>query len=87
MQWVRTSELSDEEKDSLISGLGNLKRESISTACRRIVAESVGEEAAQYFSDCYAVRSELLSMTERTGRPQLYDWGRLDEMVPMFYSR
>jgi len=80
MQSVRASELSDEEKDSLISGLGNLKRESISAACRRIVAESVGEEAAQYFSDCYAVRSELLHDGE-TGRPQLYDWGRLDEIV------
>ena len=80
MRSVKASGLSDEEKNSLISGLGSLKRESISAACRRIVAESLGEEAAQYFSECYKARSELLHSGE-TERPQINNWGRLDEIV------
>jgi hypothetical protein len=80
MESVRSSELSPDEKELLISGLGNLKRESIGAACRRTVAELVGEEEAEYFSECYKARSELLH-DGQTKLQQVYDWGRLDEIV------
>lgn len=80
MRSVRTSELSCEEKDSLTSGLGNLKRESISAACRRMIAERRGEEAAQHIAACYEARSELLH-DGKTSRPHVHDLGRLDEIV------
>jgi hypothetical protein len=57
---AQNSSLSLEEQEKLISGLGNLKRESISRACHRLVAESIGTESAAFFSNCYAARSQLL---------------------------
>jgi hypothetical protein len=77
---IRASGLQPEKKDSLLNGLGNLKRESIGAACRRLIAEQLGDEPASYFSACYTTRSELLHDGE-TNRPEVRDWGRLDEIV------
>ncbi len=57
---VKFSELSEENKEALTNGLGNLKRVSISTACRRLVEECINDEEARYFALCYNARSKLL---------------------------
>ncbi len=80
IQEVRNSGLLDRQKDSLVSGLGNLKLESISAAGRRLVAQNLGDEDSTYFSECYSARSELLH-EGKTARPQVNDWGRLDDIV------
>ena len=47
-------------KETLEDGLGNLKRESIGSACRALVGAHCGEPAVKDFKRLYKTRSELL---------------------------
>lgn len=51
---------SGKEKSNLISRLGNLKRNSISVSCNKLVEYYLGEESMKYFSYCYDIRSKIL---------------------------
>jgi len=59
------ADLSKEEKDTLKSGLGYLKKESIRQAGRRLVREKLssrsyrGITAEEFFENCYGLRSSL----------------------------
>ncbi|MFC2085781.1 hypothetical protein ACFLRO_01070 [Bacteroidota bacterium] len=70
--------LDAEQAQVLKQGLGNLKRESVGQACRRLVGEMLDQNSASYFADCYSARSELLH-TGATDKnigamiPQLHD--------------
>lgn len=62
---TRAAGLAHEQTDALVSGLGNLKRESISQAGQRL-AETLGgrryleELPPQFYKRCYALRSTLV---------------------------
>jgi hypothetical protein len=55
-----TSDLEESERKSLTDGLGNLKRESIGSACRRLVRTHCGDPTMDAFTRAYGVRGELL---------------------------
>ena len=55
-----TGDLEESERKALIDGLGNLKRESISSACRRLVRTHCGDPAVEDFTRAYGIRGELL---------------------------
>jgi hypothetical protein len=57
-------DLDESERKSLTDGLGNLKRESISSACRALVRTYCGDPAAEDFTRMYNIRSELLHKGE-----------------------
>lgn len=58
---VTKNELADsEEKFSTIERLGDLKRESISNACRKLVDRYLGKEDMKVFNTCYTIRSQLV---------------------------
>ncbi len=68
------------ELDALCNGLRNLKSESISEACRRLVQSAGGD--VELFSRCYKVRSELLHDGTSTTHPELSTQPHvLDELV------
>lgn len=74
--------LDDPEKDNIISRLGFLKRESISSACKKLVADNLEEEEVRQFESLYNVRSRIL----HDGRaPEDVDLGievpKLDKIV------
>ena len=54
------AELAEGEKQSLLNGLGNLQRESISKSARNLVKKLLGKEAMGLFHTCYEVRSRML---------------------------
>lgn len=80
MDLVRGSDLSVADQHALISGLGNLKRESIGSACSMLVANHISQDAADFFSECYSARSELLHDGE-TNRSTTESLIQLDEVV------
>ncbi|CAN5883005.1 hypothetical protein BH24DEI2_BH24DEI2_20780 [soil metagenome] len=80
VQLIRDSGLPTTDKELIISGLGNLKRESIGAACRALVAKYLDADAAEFFSECYAARSELLHEGD-TKREIVSSLSRLDEVV------
>jgi hypothetical protein len=53
-------ELAGCERKSLADGLGNLKRESISSASRRLVKTHCGNSAVEAFTRAYRIRGKLL---------------------------
>jgi hypothetical protein len=48
------------EKDSLLGGLRELRKESISKSCKRFLAQHLGNSAASQFDDYYYIRSHML---------------------------
>jgi len=60
------SALEDEEKDALKRGLGQLQRESIRQAGRRLIGRKIGTRsykgmpADEFFGNCYTLRSRLV---------------------------
>jgi hypothetical protein len=40
-------------------GLGNLKQESISKACRSLVKKRLGKEAETHFKEAYKIRAKI----------------------------
>jgi hypothetical protein len=80
IELTKTSALTSEQCETLCNRLGDLKRESISAACRRVVANSISAEAANYFMKCYDARCILLHRGEN--KPAMTDnCERLDEIV------
>jgi hypothetical protein len=77
---VSSSILTADEKEDLRQGLGRIKRESISSACRSFVSKFASEEDVAFFKECYDARSELLHRGE-TKYPQPNDPSRLDDLV------
>jgi hypothetical protein len=72
--------LSPSELVALRDGLGNLKRESISEACRSLVQSARGDVG--FIHDCYKARSELLHDGRSTTHPELPSRPHvLDELV------
>jgi hypothetical protein len=64
----------------ILNALGEMKREKIGEACRRVVEKHAGAEAASHFKECYDVRSMLLHEGE-TDRPELMDSQELENTV------
>ena len=66
IQYTKKSELSNQEKNSLLGSLKWLYFESIGQAGRRIVKSRLKEKkymektAADFFTDCYHIRSKLV---------------------------
>jgi hypothetical protein len=52
--------LEESERKALTDDLGNLKRESISSACRRLVRTHCGAPAVEAFTRAYGIRGKLL---------------------------
>lgn len=77
---VQTSALDVEEKERLSDGIGNLKKDSISGACRNFVARWASGEDSAFFAGCYRARSELLH-TGQTSRVEVGDPAKLDRLV------
>jgi len=77
---VRSSSLTVTEKHRLTDGLGNLKQESISGACRDFVGKYRSPEEVTFFSNCYKARSDLVH-DGKTSRPEAIDPTRLDQLV------
>jgi hypothetical protein len=77
---VRSSTLPDEEKRRLCDGIGNLKQESISSACREFVAQFIPEDEVAFFAECYKARSDLVH-DGVTKRPEAIDPTKLDLLV------
>jgi hypothetical protein len=57
-------DLEESERQSLKVSLGNLKRESIGSACRVLVTRHCGESAVKYFTRTYGIRGSLLHKGE-----------------------
>jgi hypothetical protein len=70
------------ETDSIISQLGDLKKESISSSCRKLIARYLGQDAAKLFNNCYDIRSKLV---HKGDAPEGINLGvytpQLDELV------
>jgi hypothetical protein len=64
---VKGSDLDVNERDQLLGGLRDLRNESIGGACRRLVADRLGSDAAKEFKSWYAARSDLV----HAGRTEL----------------
>jgi hypothetical protein len=64
-------DLEESERKSLTDGLGNLKRESISSACRRLVRTHCGDPAVENFTRAYGIRGELLHNGEPSSETDL----------------
>ena len=77
---VRSSTLPVEEKRPLCDGIGNLKQESISGACRDFVAQFLPKEDVDFFAECYKARSDLVH-DGITKRPEAIDPTKLDLLV------
>jgi hypothetical protein len=60
MQQVVESGLSGEERERLKNALRMLQRESIRKACKDIVTDLCGPDAARFFAECYGARSDLV---------------------------
>lgn len=76
------------EKENIISRLGQLKRESISSACKKIVTDNLEKEDILQFEDLYNVRSRML----HDGRtPEGVDLGtevlKLDKIVSKLLTK
>lgn len=56
--------LGAEERNQLVSALGNLRSESIATACRGYVADHGNEKDSDLWKQCVPVRNELLHRGE-----------------------
>jgi hypothetical protein len=70
------------EKDSMISRLRELKHESISGSCRKLLKKYLGTEAVKLFIPCYKIRSELLHVGKSSEKYNLEQYmPGLDKMV------
>ena len=47
------------EKDGLVSRLGELKRDSISESCNKLVEDYLGKESMKFLNKCYEIRSKI----------------------------
>lgn len=57
---VKRSDLNKDQKDSLRSAIGDMKRNSISKTCQALVRESLCEESVLKFKEIYDIRSKLV---------------------------
>jgi hypothetical protein len=69
-----SEEVNREDIDSLVQGINNLKRESISTACRSLIRKHLGEEEAIVFKKCYDIRSKLSHKGAISSEADLMDY-------------
>lgn len=75
-QTKNSEELTDEEKQSLMSQMGRLKEESIKQAGRRLSRDRLGarkyegQSASDFFARCYDLRSSLVHGDWNTGLRQ-----------------
>lgn len=60
VQQTQEAQLTGAQKNSLTEALKNLKRESISKACRRLVKERLGQKPMELFQECYDIRGKIL---------------------------
>ena len=62
IETIKTTEkdVSLDERNAICNRLGNLKRESISSACRNLIRKYIGEEFVKRFTFLYGLRSELV---------------------------
>jgi hypothetical protein len=77
---VADSGLSNAEKKQITDGLGNLKKDSISDSCRKLIAQYASGSDVDYFMDCYKARSELVH-DGLSKRPEANNTTRLDKLV------
>jgi hypothetical protein len=77
---VQNLALSSEEQTAIRNGIGNLKRQSISEACKDYVAQCASAEDAKFFMNCYDARSKLVH-TGTTNRLEAEDPTALDTLV------
>lgn len=77
---ARSQPVPDAVKDSLISRLGRLKKESISRACQRTVRDAIGDEPADRFKHAYDMRSKMVHGGATFTREEIHRQ-RLDELV------
>jgi hypothetical protein len=80
------ADLPQEERRSLLSGIDNLRQQSIGEACRVYVRTVASEFDARYFKACYDVRSDLVH-AGRTDSAEPDDPTRLDELVSLLLLR
>jgi len=52
--------INNDELEVLIQRLNELKRESISSACRNLVSQVLGDSPAKTFRACYSIRSKMV---------------------------
>lgn len=57
---AKGSSLSSDEKSNLISRIGGLKKQSVSSSARSLVNQYLGDEHASFFAKTYDIRSGLL---------------------------
>lgn len=60
MDITSRSTLDEKQKYSINNGLGNIKQESISKACRSLVNQLLGNESEDQFKRAYKVRAKIL---------------------------
>jgi hypothetical protein len=72
-QLATVKEISEDELDNFIQRLSDLKRESISSACRNLIQENLGDEDAAVFKRCYNLRSRLMHEGMILGEVDLLD--------------
>jgi hypothetical protein len=77
---AKESELTAGERTALLNGLGNMKQQSISEACREFVGQHGSVADVAFFSDCYSARSELVH-DGVTARAFALDSTQLDALV------
>ena len=58
-QLIPTEDISQEDINDFISRLSDLKRESITNACRNLVRKHLGDNESATFKECYDIRSKL----------------------------
>jgi len=57
---TKESDLETNDKESLIKGLDDLRKESISRSCRKLVKRHLGQEGVKQFQRYYDVRGRIL---------------------------
>lgn len=71
---VSLDEISSDERNSFIQRLGNLKRESISSACRNLIRQYLGDDAVRQFRAHYDIRSKLIHEGDVSSEIELLDF-------------
>jgi hypothetical protein len=66
IQLTQASTLDEAEKKTLLNALGNLKTESITTACRRFVQTYGQENDVLLWQECHSARHKLLHSGKAT---------------------
>lgn len=79
---IELTERQTSEVETLVGGLSNLQKESITNSCKNLVKQYLGEEKAKFFKKCYKIRGAL---THSGNIPKDIDFDKcfrdLDEIV------